>query len=99
MSYDTDTAVLSIGFKHRHFTKRNRRGADFISIAIVKSRVDQLMHLETGCGRYSRETLQKNLDIVLAKLEFDVNLFQYLLCSMPARFRQVREANGGETDY
>lgn len=66
---------------------------------IVKHRVERLMHLEKGQGRYSRETLQKNLDIVLTELEFDEELFQDLLCSMPDRLRQVREANGGETDY
>ena len=55
------------------------------------------MHLEKGPGRYSKETLRQKLDIVLSELEFDQNLFQDLLCSMPRRFRRVRNANGGET--
>lgn len=67
--------------------------------AIVKERVERLMHLENGQGRYSRETLEKNLNIVLNELEFDTELFEDLLCSMPKRFEQVRNANGGETDY
>jgi len=66
---------------------------------IVKDRVERLMHLEKGPGRYSKETLRQKLDIVLSELEFDQNLFQDLLCSMPRRFRRVRDANGGETDY
>jgi hypothetical protein len=66
---------------------------------IVKDRVERLMHLEEGRGRYSKDTLRKNLDIVLSELEFDQNLFQGLLCSMPERFQQVRAASGGETDY
>ena len=66
---------------------------------IVKDRVERLMHLEKGPGRYSKETLRQKLDIVLSELEFDQNLFQDLLCSMPTRFRRVRDANGGETDY
>ena len=41
----------------------------------------------------------KNLNIVLHDLEFHEELFQNLLCSMPERFRQVREAEGGQTDY
>ena len=57
------------------------------------------MHLEKGRGRYSKETLRKNLEKVLTDLEFDQDLFQELLCSMPKRLKQVRDANGGETDY
>ena len=34
-----------------------------------------------------------------AKEEFDEDLFQNLLCSMPERLKQVREAEGGHTDY
>jgi len=66
---------------------------------IVNDRVEHLMHLEEGRGRYSKDTLRKNLDIVLSELEFDQNLFQGLLCSTPKRFQQVRAASGGETDY
>ena len=55
---------------------------------IVKDRVERLMHLEKGPGRYSKETLRQKLDIVLSELEFDQNMFQDLLCSMPRRFRQ-----------
>ena len=57
------------------------------------------MHLERGQRRHSRETLHKNFDIVLSELEFDTDLFHGLLCSIPERYRQVRNANGGETDY
>ena len=66
---------------------------------IVKGRVVRLMHLEKGPGRYSKETLRQKLDIVLSELEFDQDLFQDLLCSMPRRFRRVRDATDGETDY
>ena len=66
---------------------------------IVKDRVERLMHLEEGRGRYSKDILRKNLDIFLSELEFDQNLFQGLLCSMLERFQQVRAAVGGETDY
>uniref|UniRef100_A0A915JA08 Uncharacterized protein n=1 Tax=Romanomermis culicivorax TaxID=13658 RepID=A0A915JA08_ROMCU len=34
------------------------------------------MHLEVGQGRCSRETLQKNLHLVLTELEYDIELFQ-----------------------
>ena len=50
-------------------------------------------------GRYSRVTLLKTLNIVLSELEFDEELFQYLLCSMPERLKQVRRAKRDETDY
>ena len=66
---------------------------------IVKDRVERLMLLEQGRGRYSKETLRRNLDSVLAELEFDQELFENLLCSMPRRFQQVRNSNGGETEY
>ena len=57
---------------------------------IVKDRVEKLMHLESGIGRYSHDTLLKILKIVLSELEFDNDLFESLLCSMPERLRQVR---------
>jgi len=57
------------------------------------------MHQETSQGHYSHDTLMKNLNIVLHDLEFDEDLFQNLLFSMPERLRQVREAGGAETDY
>jgi len=66
---------------------------------IVKDRVERLMHLEQGRGRYSKETLRRNLDLVLTELEFDQELFEDLLCSMPRRLQQVRNSNGGETEY
>ncbi len=66
---------------------------------IVKDRVERLMHLEKVPGRYSKDTLRKKLNIVLSELEFDQNLFQGLICSMPECFQQVRAASGGETDY
>ena len=40
-----------------------------------------------------------NLKIVLSALEFDNELFESLLCSMPERLRQVREAEGGNTNF
>ena len=33
------------------------------------------------------------------ELEFDTDLFESLLCSMPERLRQVREAEGGHTKF
>ena len=57
------------------------------------------MHNESGPGRYSEETLLKNLTTVLSELEYDTDLFESLLCSMPERLRQVREAEGGHTEY
>ena len=55
------------------------------------------MHKEIGPGRYSEETLLKNLNMVLGGLEHDTDLFENLLCSMPERLRQVKEAEGGHT--
>lgn len=66
---------------------------------IVKDRVEKLMHMESGIGRYSWETLSKNLNTVLNELEFDTELFESLLCSMPVRLEQVRKAEGGHTDF
>ena len=66
---------------------------------IVKDRVEKLMHNETGPGRYSEEILLKNLNMVLQELEFDTDLFKSLLCSMPERLKQVREAEGGHTEF
>jgi len=56
--------------------------------------------LKTNLNRENRLFLAnfvKNFDE--AELEFDQNLFQDLLCSMPRRFRRVRDATDGETDY
>ena len=36
---------------------------------------------------------------LLSELEFDNDLFESLLCSMPERLRQVREAEGGNTNF
>mgnify|MGYP006362238671 FL=1 len=66
---------------------------------IVKDRIEKLMHLESGIGRYSHDTLLKNLKILLSELEFDNELFESLLCSMPERLRQVCEADGGNTNF
>ena len=60
---------------------------------------ETLLHQEKGKRRYSHETLLKNLNTILHDLEFDEELFHNLLCSMPERLRQVREACGGQTDY
>ena len=54
---------------------------------------------ETGPGRYSVETLRKNLVIVLESLENRTELFENLLCSYPSRLEAVREAHGQHTDY
>ena len=66
---------------------------------IVKNRVEEKMHKEIAPGRYSKETLLQNLDAVLEALEYDEDLFQSLLCSMPERLRQAREAQGGHTNF
>jgi len=66
---------------------------------IVKNRVEERMHKESGPGKYSEETLLTNLNEVLNELEFDEELFHNLLCSMPERFQQVRDADGGHTDF
>lgn len=66
---------------------------------ILKDKVEALMHQEAGPGRYSQENLRKNLNSALLDLEYDENLFQNLLCSMPERLRQVRDSHGGETDF
>ena len=50
-------------------------------------------------GRYSHDTLFKKLKIVLSELEYDNELFESLLCSMPERLRQVLEADGGHTNF
>ena len=62
---------------------------------VLKTSVKTKKHQESGKGGYSEETLLKNLNTVLHDLEFDEELFQNLLCSMPERLRQVREAGGG----
>ena len=54
---------------------------------------------ETGPGRYSVETLKKNLTLVLESLENQTDLFVDLLCSYPSRLKAVRDANGQHTDY
>ena len=64
---------------------------------IVKDRVKKLMHKKIGPGCYSEETLLNNLNMVLNELEYDTELFESLLCSMPERLRQMREAEGGQT--
>lgn len=64
---------------------------------VVKNRVEEKMHKEIGPGRYSEETLLKNLNMVLGGFEHDTDLFENLLCSMPERLRQVKEAEGGHT--
>ena len=66
---------------------------------IVKDRVEKFMHAESGPGRYSEETLMKNLNTILTELEYDTDLFESLLCSMPERLKQVGEAEGGHTNF
>ena len=54
---------------------------------------------EKGPGRYSIETLRRNLEIVLLSLENRNELFEDLLCSYPSRLKAVREAHGRHTDF
>ena len=67
--------------------------------SIIKDEVEGLMLQETGKGRYSVETLKKNLITVLESLENRTELFEDLLCSYPSRLAAVRRANGKHTDY
>ena len=57
------------------------------------------MLAETGQGRYSEQTLRKNLVTVLEQLENDTELFQSLLRGFPDRIAAVKRAGGGQTDY
>uniref|UniRef100_A0A915K0M2 Uncharacterized protein n=1 Tax=Romanomermis culicivorax TaxID=13658 RepID=A0A915K0M2_ROMCU len=65
---------------------------DLIPIENLGESMDDngLMHMESGTGRYSWETLLKNLNPVM-------DLFQCLLCSMSEHLRQVREPDSGNT--
>ena len=54
---------------------------------------------EEGLGRYSVETLTKNLIEVLESLETRTEVFEDLLCSYPARLKAVREAGGQHTNF
>lgn len=67
--------------------------------AIIKDEVEARMLEERGPGRYSVETLKRNLILVLEGLENRTELFQDLLCSYPSRLRAVREAHGQHTGY
>lgn len=67
--------------------------------AIIKDEVETLMLKESGQGRYSKETLQRNLENVLRSLENREDLFLNLLCSYPNRFKAVLRAQGGHTEY
>ena len=67
--------------------------------AIIKDEVEGKMLEERGQGRYSVETLKKNLISVLESLENRTELFEDLLCSYPSRLRAVRDANGDHTSY
>ena len=67
--------------------------------AIIKDEVEVLMLQERGPGRYSVETLKKNLVRVLERLENRIELFEDLLCSYPSRLEAVRKARGQHTGY
>jgi transposase len=67
--------------------------------AIIKDEVEAKMIQEHGPGRYSVETLKKNLIEVLESLEDKTELFENLLCSYPSRLKAVRDARGQHTDY
>jgi len=67
--------------------------------AIIKDKVEAKVVSESGPGRYSVETLRKNLTEVLESLEDETELFENLLCSYPARLKAVRDARGQHTDY
>jgi len=67
--------------------------------AIIKDEVEAKMLDERGPGRYSVETLKKNLEAVLEDLENRTELFEDLLCSYPSRFDAVRKAHGQHTGY
>jgi hypothetical protein len=113
MSIDSEEARLVDRIRATAFYQAKMAGATFITrkwVAdqlnrsenlgeIVKDRVERLMHQESGPGRYSEETLKMNLQIVLNELEYDTDLFESLLCSMPERLTQVRMADGGHTDF
>jgi hypothetical protein len=67
--------------------------------SIIKDEVEAKMAQQRGPGRYSVETLKKNLIEVLESLEDKTDLFEDLLCSYPARLKAVREARGQHTDF
>ncbi len=67
--------------------------------SIIKDEVEAQMLEERGLGRYSVETLNKNLEIVLKDLENRTELFEDLLCSYPSRLEAVRAAQGQHTPY
>ena len=72
---------------------RSQRGA------IIKDEVETKMIEEQGPGRYSVDTLKRNLVEVLESLEDKTELFENLLCSYPDRLKAVRDARGQHTDY
>lgn len=67
--------------------------------AIIKDEVEAKMIQERGPGRYSAETLRRNLIEVLESLEDRTELFEALLCSYPARLKAVRDARGQHTNF
>ena len=67
--------------------------------AIIKDEVEERMLKEVGKGRYSVETLKKNLILVLESLENRAELFEDLLCSYPYRLKAVHDAKGKHTVY
>ncbi len=54
---------------------------------------------EDGAGRYSYQTLRKNLEKVLFEMGSDSDLFASLLETFPSRVAAVLQAEGGQTDY
>jgi hypothetical protein len=67
--------------------------------AVIKARVEKLMLQEVGIGRYSQETLLKNLQTILNEMETNKTLFITFLKSYPACLNAVELAYGGHTEY
>ena len=114
MSYDSETARLIDRIQATAFyqakvalIKDKSPGANVISIAWVAKKLrrskqwvkDNWKKKPEDCFADFRNVVARKFYSVLADLEFDQELFEDLLCSMPRRFKQVRNSNGGETEY
>ena len=89
------------------FYQAKLAGANFISIDWVAKKLRRSKRWvtsnwkkkpEVSFSDFSKrgrpETLSRETKGIIGQ-----NPFQDLLCSMPRRFRRLRDANGGETDY
>ena len=107
MSFDSESARLIDRIRASAFYQAKLAGANFISIDWVAKKLRRSKRWVTRnwkkkpedcfsdfskCGR--PETLSQETKEIIGR-----NPFRDLLCSMPRRFRRVRDANGGETDY